>query len=307
MVEQPSDTTITEERQRMLDVLRAMNNCLDKQEPVSSPEILVDLCELAGVDPKTEFVLSRCIKSSVETYANKQYDLSLLIEDLREPVNILRDVEKKKVTVDVFGIPSTIIMCDECEKRSSVVKCEQCQDTFCQECFDELHATGNRRAHLTQELEQLVCVACDCSVAACQCIQCGSFFCSPCFASIHGSRSDLNKHRRRNISGLICLECEHAHATVICEDCVDLFCSPCFLKIHKKGQRKKHAHLTLDLNGQAFRGGLVIPPPEAARAIESARSRSAYSPWVAFKTRDPESSLWYNLSTGERCTEPPSS
>jgi hypothetical protein len=301
MIDRPADPALSDKQARSLDILHSMKERLDKQLPVGTPEIITKLCEISGVDSTSEFFLVRAIKASIETYTQKQYDLSLLVDGLGEPIKLLRNIEKAKISVDVCGIPSRIIMCDECEKRSSVVKCEQCQDSFCQECFDELHATGNRRSHLTQELEQLVCVACDCAVADCQCIQCGSFFCTPCFASIHGSRSDLNKHRQRKISGLVCLECEHAHATVICEDCVDLFCSPCFLKLHKKGERKKHAHLTLDANGQAYRGGLIIPPSEAQEAIEKSKSHSAYSPWVGFRTPAP---CWYNFATCNLSSDP---
>jgi hypothetical protein len=273
--------------------------------PATSPEILNQLCSFVKVDSCYEPFLCHVLKACFDTYAKKQYDIRCLLVDLPEPLDSLRRIEKEKVNVDVFSIPRSIIMCDECEKRSAVVKCEQCMDHFCQECFDELHATGNRRTHMTQEVEQLVCIACDATVADCQCVQCGSFFCSPCFVSIHGSRSDLNKHRKRNISGLVCLECEHAHATVICEDCVDLFCSACYLKLHKKGQKKKHAHLTVDPNGQVFRGGLIIPSAEAQSVIEAARSRSAYSHWIMFQTDGGESNFWCNVKTQVISNESP--
>lgn len=61
------------------------------------------------------------------------------------------------------------VMCQECEEKSAVVKCQQCKDFFCQDCFNATHATGKRRGHIIQDVEQLVCAACDHLIATCQC------------------------------------------------------------------------------------------------------------------------------------------
>lgn len=281
-----------------------MKERIDRREPVTDAQIINRICEMAGVDATRDLFLVRVIKATLESYTKKQYDVSVVVKDMMKPLARLRNLDREKVKVDVSGIPNSILMCDECEKRSAVVKCEQCLDRFCQECFDELHATGNRRSHLVQEIEQLVCVSCDTVVADCQCVQCGSFFCTPCFVSIHQSRVDLVKHRKRNISGLICYECEHAHATVICEDCADLFCSACYLHFHQKGQRKQHSHLTVDPNGQVYRGGLLVSASDAQASIARTRSRSAYSPWIPFVNLD-GSHYWHNFVNGEEMNEPP--
>lgn len=289
--------------QRCKDLVLQIRERIEKRLPVSTPDIVQKIADMTAVDVGKEISLLRSLKGTLETFVEKQYDLVHLIPDLKELVPVLREVESRKVKQNIFGPPRSILLCQECDKRSSVVKCEQCRDHFCQECFDMLHATGNRRYHLVQEMEQLVCVACDTAVADCQCIQCGSFFCSPCFASIHGSRSDLHKHRRRNISGLVCQECEHAHAGVICDDCGDLFCSPCYLRLHKKGQKKKHSHMTVDLNGQVFRGGLIVAPHEASAAIEKARSRTSH--WIQFVS-DSGALFWHNFASDEETSADPS-
>lgn len=304
LAEIPESAEVSAVSLSISNVLREYHESGDNHSTLSAPHLVAKICGIAEVDPASEIYLVRVLKASWDSYALKQYDLRWLLQGLKEPMSSLRRIEKDKLKVDVFAIPRAIIMCDECEKRSSVVKCEQCMDHFCQECFDELHATGNRRSHLTEEIEQLVCISCDSAVADCQCVQCGSFFCSPCFVFIHGSRSDLNKHRKRNISGLVCLECEHAHATVICEDCVDLLCSACYLKLHKKCQRKKHSHLTVDPNGQVFRGGLIIPSSEAQSVIEKARSHWAYSQWIEFHDGSSKT-FWYNFKTHAQVSEQP--
>ena len=298
------DIQAKQDADKNIQFLHELSASLERGTFSATPSLLDIIAGLTNVVTREDFFLVRVLKISLETYHAKQYDLSLLVRDLIQPIEHLREIERLKVRDDVCRIPTSVIMCDECEKRSCVLKCEQCQDHFCQECFDELHATGNRRSHMTLEIEQLVCIACDCVVADCQCVQCGTFFCSPCFAAIHQSRSDLLKHRKRNISGLVCQECEHSHATVICEDCLDLFCSPCFLKFHSKGQRKKHAHLTVDPNGQVFRGGIPIPLSEAQSVISSARSNQSYSPWLAFKDSEGRS-YWHNFETGQESDESP--
>ena len=58
-----------------------------------------------------------------------------------------------------------------------MLKCQQCRDFFCQDCFNSTHATGKRRGHIVQDVEQLVCAVCDAQIATSQCIQDGLFYC----------------------------------------------------------------------------------------------------------------------------------
>merc|ERR1712151_1317206 len=95
--------------------------------------------------------------------------------------------------------PTSIVMCQECEKKAAVVKCEQCKDYFCQDCFNSTHATGKRRAHITSDVEQLVCAAYEDRVATCQCVQCGLFYSDEGFTYVHSSdasRPDLRPPAR---------------------------------------------------------------------------------------------------------------
>merc|ERR1712178_240022 len=47
------------------------------------------------------------------------------------------------------------------------------------------HATGKRRAHITSDVEQLVCAAYEDRVATCQCVQCGLFYSDEGFLYVH--------------------------------------------------------------------------------------------------------------------------
>merc|ERR1712070_764509 len=236
---------------------------------------------------------------TLEAYVEKKFELSTFNYDLQDPVEFLRQIRKKQNQVDVIKKPNSIVMCQECEKKAAVVKCEQCKDYFCQDCFNSTHATGKRRAHVTSDVEQLVCAAYEDRVATCQCVQCGLFYSDEGFLYVHAfdaSRPDLRNHLKRVINGLVCLECEHYNASVLCEDCVDLFCTECFIKLHRKGKRRQHVHLTIDNTGQIFRGGFLVPPEERESLIKMARATKQDDPEIAFKDDNFRTYL-YNLKT----------
>ena len=277
----------------MMIVKQIYDRATRKQSP-ATPAIIEQLSALLSVDSQKEWGIVRSIKLTIEAFIQKQYDLSSLLADLADPVKFLRSVYAQQVPLDPIKKPEKIQLCDDCEEKSAVLLCEDCGDHFCQDCFNQTHATGNRRAHLTEDIEQLVCVACDKLVAECQCVQCGSFFCDSCFVSTHAARAELHSHVKRVLSGLVCHECEHFNASVLCEDCVDLFCTECFIKIHKKGRRRAHAHLTIDNSGQVFRSGLIVQPEEAQLLI--AKAKEEISPWLAFQD-DQGVSYWYNLAS----------
>merc|ERR1712093_473004 len=271
-----------------------MGSRVQKNLPVATPEIIEKLAVLLKVDTADEFFLVRCLKQSLEAYVEKRFHGGTLVQDMMEPLDFLRRVRKQQVKVDVIKTPDHIIMCQECEAKSAVVKCEQCKDYFCQDCFNATHSTGKRRAHLTSDVEQLVCAAYDDRVATCQCVQCGLFYSDQGFEDIHAYRPELRNHLKRVINGLVCLECEHFNASVLCEDCVDLFCTECFIKPHRKGKRRQHVHLTIDNTGQIFRGGFLVPPEEAQVLTDRARSTVETGPWVPFRDDDLKV-FWYHL------------
>lgn len=289
---------------RISSIITEILNRVTNHLPPVTPDIVEKVSLLLNVDTKTEFFLARVIKQSVEAYIEKQFNLGTILQDLEKPLEYLRKIRKQQVKVDVIRKPDTVVMCQECEEKSAVVKCRQCKDFFCQDCFNATHATGKRRGHIVQDVEQLVCAACDHLIATCQCIQCGLFYCDQCFVSTHASRSELHNHLKRIINGLVCLECEHYNASVLCEDCVDLFCTECFIKLHRKGKRRQHVHLTIDNTGQVFRGGFLVPPEEAQVLTDRARSTAESGPFVAFKD-DNLATYWFNFSTKQRCMQNP--
>ena len=79
--------------------------------------------------------------------------LGTILHDLEKPLDFLRKIRKQQVKVDVIRKPDTVVMCQECEEKSAVVKCQNCRDFFCQDCFNSTHATGKRRGHIVQDVE----------------------------------------------------------------------------------------------------------------------------------------------------------
>merc|ERR1719217_736050 len=264
----------------------------------TTPEIIEKMCLLLDLETAKEYFLVRCVKQTLSAYVEKRFHLGSFVTDLGEPIKFLRRVRKAQVKVDVIKTPDHIIMCQECEAKAAVVKCEQCKDYFCQDCFNSTHATGKRRAHITSDVEQLVCAAYEDKVATCQCVQCGLFYSDEGFLYVHAfdaARPDLRNHLKRVINGLVCLECEHYNASVLCEDCVDIFCTECFIKLHRKGRRRQHVHLTIDNTGQIYRAGFLVPYEEAQILMDRARSTDETGPWLAFRSEEGLDLQYYHL------------
>ncbi len=292
---------------KMAAITAAVMGRASKGLPPATPEVVESLARVLSVDSKKEFFLFRVVKQTIEAYVEKKLDLSSIIQDLKDPIEFLRQIRKKQNQVDVIRKPTTVVMCQECENRAAVLKCEQCKDYFCQDCFNGTHATGKRRAHITSDVEQLVCAAFEDRVATCQCVQCGLFYSDEGFMHVHAwdaARPDLRNHLKRVINGLVCLECEHYNASVLCEDCVDLFCTECFIRLHRKGKRRQHVHLTIDNTGQIFRGGFLVPPEEAQVLTDRARSTVETGPWVPFRDDD-LNVYWYHLGEKRSVSQSP--
>ena len=45
-------------------------------------------------------------------------------------------------------------MCVECEDMPAQLSCLQCQDDFCQVCFQSLHRKGTRKHHVAKRLTE---------------------------------------------------------------------------------------------------------------------------------------------------------
>ncbi|KAK2954097.1 putative UPF0652 like protein [Blattamonas nauphoetae] len=75
--------------------------------------------------------------------------LSKLLDNPEEADKILTGAAHEKVDNDLAQNPD---ICTECEESSATLFCFQCNDSFCQECFNLYHSKGNRASHQTSTI-----------------------------------------------------------------------------------------------------------------------------------------------------------
>lgn len=112
-------------------------------------------------------------------------------------------------------------ICGECETNAAILKCTECNEIYCQPCYDRIHAKGKwvnsgkkgHRAtrHLPQSIQYLV------SEQERQYFMAAEQPCGECST-----------------------EEQQVRATVFCLDCKEVYCHGCKVKVHSKGLRQNH-------------------------------------------------------------------
>lgn len=136
-------------------------------------------------------------------------------------------------------------MCIDCESNTATRRCEQCEDIFCDACFDKAHATGRKAKHAWTDVKDAVggldvpfCIECEAQPSTKKCDQCGDPYCDACFAAAHAKG-----HRREHTYTAVvrrCVECETRPVTKVCAQCSDAYCDECYAHFHRKGNKAKH-------------------------------------------------------------------
>ncbi len=115
------------------------------------------------------------------------------------------DDELKRVGYRRF-IPDSKV-CAECEMKLAVRECRQCDDLYCEECFQRLHKTGQKAGHSG--------------------------------AIVNPWEKDELKEGET-----YCVECEQRSADRVCDQCGDAYCEHCFKRLHAKGRKAVHTFTT---------------------------------------------------------------
>jgi hypothetical protein len=69
-------------------------------------------------------------------------------------VNLMKVLPQLDEITKLARLPTMMqVVCVECDQRSAVVRCEQCEDLYCRTCFDSLHKSGKRATHTVQSIE----------------------------------------------------------------------------------------------------------------------------------------------------------
>lgn len=277
-------------------VLNEVLNRTHKGFPPVTPELVEQLALVLNVESTQHFGLCLELRNMLEELAETQYDVAIMIKQPIDPSLFLAQCRKAVIRHCVTSKPDSLLMCQECEKKSARDKCEQCKDFFCMDCFEMTHISGKRKGHTKLDVVQMACDVCDvnhattCSLDVRQ--GCGEKnFCDVC---LQKKSAELSGHRTKCIKDLKCTECEKEKATRLCEECCDLFCIECFTELHRRGKRRVHMPLILDENGQLIREGVHLPPLITQKMIAKARMSANGGPWVAFKD-DQFSTYWYHF------------
>lgn len=76
-------------------------------------------------------------------------------------------------------------LCSECNDRTAVRHCNDCNDDFCTKCYKSSHALGARRHHTFEPLGPKDCDECELVLAERFCVTCDENFCDKCWRQLH--------------------------------------------------------------------------------------------------------------------------
>jgi hypothetical protein len=85
-------------------------------------------------------------------------------------------------------------LCIECEEEDARRKCNQCEDYFCDACFEKLHQSAKRRQHTWHAVGSTRCIECEKMKATRWCEECQDPYCLGCFTIIH-SKGNKSAHK----------------------------------------------------------------------------------------------------------------
>jgi hypothetical protein len=160
--------------------------------PVETVVNVLEMARIFKVDIRNEPYLVHVLKRALRHYAAVVKDKRAVqdVEDFRNLMQRYRDLvgqfERAK-NMESQQV-RTLMKCVECPdeaKKDAVLYCDNCQDLFCQGCFDRLHSKGRRQHHRRTWVELGVCTECNETLALFHCVQCQDAYCRECFQEWH--------------------------------------------------------------------------------------------------------------------------
>lgn len=101
------------------------------------------------------------------------------------------------------------LLCCDCSSLVATSHCEQCDEVFCANCFEQMHSKSQKkREHFWTSIEILK-------------------------EELGGSGKDV-----------YCIECDLRRASRLCNLCGDGFCDLCFIKTHERGKKQQHTWIS---------------------------------------------------------------
>jgi hypothetical protein len=153
-------------------------------------------------------------------------------------------------THQLVSHPSIQLPCQDCGCHQSTAFCEQCISSFCDACFNLLHASGSRTHHTRKSTPSgSSCGTCKQKETKVYCNECNACFCIECFGTQH-NKGDHKEHRALRLDGSSgnivprattrCCACADLKASIHCDFCQEGFCLVCFWRFHVSGNRRRH-------------------------------------------------------------------
>jgi hypothetical protein len=132
--------------------------------------------------------------------------------------NLLHKSAKKanhnKVALSAAAVgASGAVQCAQCEEKSAVVQCQDCDKSLCEGCNALLHKSAKKAEHVRVALSSS-----------------GSAAVAPAAAAV-------------SIAKPKCEQCEEQESTVKCNDCIKSLCDGCNALLHKSAKKASHARI----------------------------------------------------------------
>lgn len=129
--------------------------------------------------------------------------------------------------------------CIECRRFSSL-RCLQCDENYCERCFQRVHGKGHKRTtHKCEVYDPMaqICVECEMRVAFQLCLVCQDALCEDCMARTHnkGARATHDLKLIKQSISEVQVYCEQCHARcgdARCEYCSRALCNVCLSDRH---------------------------------------------------------------------------
>lgn len=83
-------------------------------------------------------------------------------------------------------------LCVECEEEDARRHCDQCEDVFCDGCYEKLHRSSKREKHTWKAMGTLRCIECEKMKATRWCYVCQDPYCLGCFTIIHAKGNKVS-------------------------------------------------------------------------------------------------------------------
>jgi hypothetical protein len=94
--------------------------------------------------------------------------------DCGNPISLPHDDEQHVILCKI---------CDPLDAKNALVFCDECDDLFCNDCYEVSHRPLAKKNHL--KIPLTLCVQCDFQAGARYCLQCQDTFCDSCYKTVH--------------------------------------------------------------------------------------------------------------------------